>query len=98
MSDTFRRLSIIGLGAIVLAACEELPIRRPEPGQPGCEPACLNLARLDCPEAKVTKAGTSCVALCEMVVSRGLSEIDTACISGSSNRPEVQTCAGIRCR
>lgn len=90
-----RFLSVLFLASV---ACEELPIRRPEPGQPGCEPACLALARLDCPEAKVTKAGTGCTEMCERILDRGLSEIDTACISGASNPAEVRTCPGIRCR
>lgn len=90
-----RFLSVVVLG---LVACEEAPpIRRPEPGQPGCEPACLALARLDCPEAQVTKAGTSCIEMCDRVIRSGLSEIETECISASESVAQVRLCHGVRC-
>ncbi len=88
----------LALFVVLLVACSPSPVPPVVPGQPGCEPACLALARLDCPEAKPSRAGASCVEICErLVASPTLGRIDTACVSGAESVDQVRTCAGVRC-
>ena len=59
-----------------------------------CERACARLAALHCPEAKPTKSGVACPALCDR--AQALEEMPTACVVGAASIPAVRAC-GVRC-
>lgn len=59
-----------------------------------CERACARLDALHCPEAKPTKSGVACPALCER--GQALEGMPTSCVAGAASIPAVRAC-GVRC-
>ena len=72
------------------------PDNSPEALSSPCGQACTNLARLGCPEAGKTDAGTSCYRACVRMVQ--LEEIPVACWAKVTTRDALSICGPqIRC-
>lgn len=77
--------------AIALLSCQ--PTVTPAPASE-CDTACAVLERLECPEAKPTTKGLTCVLFCEQHENDGLIQI--GCVARSQTLGDVRQCA-VRC-
>lgn len=62
-----------------------------------CEPMCINLGSLDCPEAKAK--GDGCVGTCVHVQETGITDLRPGCVASARTAVEVRKCGpGVHCR
>lgn len=82
------------LVAVVACATQEAPLgaTAPCPKLSPCAAACANLAAHDCPDAKPTPAGASCVEVCENVNASGTIPYPSDCVSKAKSCGAAEAC------
>lgn len=85
----------------LLSSCETpapvVPIADSGGGQmtDGCEIACKNLRRLNCPEAKPNAKGMECAEVCRR--AERLRDMNTVCVATAGDLDDLRECGTVRC-